>query len=242
MKKQITLLTLILLTLNLIAQTTYQDVVYLKNGSVIRGTIIEQIINKSIKIETADKSLFVFTLDEIEKLTKEEIKTNLEKSKSNSHNKKSSITTIDLGYQIGIGYYGIDRLRLNITTAYQLNSNFSFGGGTGLRYYNDYEATLIPLFLNIRRYLTESNVKPYIQVLAGYSFDASNDWKGVGLIINPELGLTFKTNKKTSINIGIGYEIQQIDFISVTYYRGSPTYSINKENSGALSVIAGITF
>ena len=42
-----------------IAQQNYQDVVYLKNGSIIRGVIIEQIPNKSIKIETSDKSVFV---------------------------------------------------------------------------------------------------------------------------------------------------------------------------------------
>ena len=49
----------------------YQDVVYLKNGSIIRGMIIEQIPNKSIKIQTKDGNVFVFEMDEIEKITKE---------------------------------------------------------------------------------------------------------------------------------------------------------------------------
>ncbi|MFY0644981.1 MAG: hypothetical protein JXR19_10985 [Bacteroidia bacterium] len=49
----------------------YQDVVYLKNGSIIRGMIIEQIPNVSIKIQTADANVFVFKMDEIEKITKE---------------------------------------------------------------------------------------------------------------------------------------------------------------------------
>lgn len=53
------------------SQGNYWDVVYLKNGSVIRGVIIEQIPNKNIKIETADKNIFVFQIDEIEKLVKE---------------------------------------------------------------------------------------------------------------------------------------------------------------------------
>lgn len=55
----------------LLAQSHYQDVVYLKNGSIIRGVIIEQVPNQNIKIETADKSVFVFKIDEIEKITKE---------------------------------------------------------------------------------------------------------------------------------------------------------------------------
>ena len=48
-----------------------QDVVYLKNGSIIRGLIIEQIPNVSLKIQTADGSVFVYKIDEIEKMTKE---------------------------------------------------------------------------------------------------------------------------------------------------------------------------
>jgi len=54
-------------------QAFYEDVVYLKNGSIIHGIIIEQIPNQSIKIKTADKNVFVFKIEEIEKISKEEI-------------------------------------------------------------------------------------------------------------------------------------------------------------------------
>jgi len=47
------------------------DVVYLKNGSVIRGVIIEQIPNQTIKIQTND-NVFVFRFEEIERITKEQ--------------------------------------------------------------------------------------------------------------------------------------------------------------------------
>jgi hypothetical protein len=48
-----------------------QDVVYLKNGGIIRGVIIEQVPGKSIKIQTRDGSVFVHQLDEVERITKE---------------------------------------------------------------------------------------------------------------------------------------------------------------------------
>lgn len=57
------------------AQGKQQDIVYLKNGSIIRGTIIELIPNKTVKITTSDNSLFVFQMDEIEKISKETIST-----------------------------------------------------------------------------------------------------------------------------------------------------------------------
>lgn len=48
-----------------------QEVIYLKNGSVIRGTVVEQTIGQSIKVRTADGSLFVYNQQEIEKIVKE---------------------------------------------------------------------------------------------------------------------------------------------------------------------------
>lgn len=71
MKKILSFLMLISIGFIGFSQQTYQDVVYLKNGGIIRGMIIEQIPNKSLKIETADKSVFVYQIDEIEKMTKE---------------------------------------------------------------------------------------------------------------------------------------------------------------------------
>lgn len=50
-----------------------QEVVYLKNGSIIRGTIVEQVPNQSLKIKTTDGNIFVFKIDEVEKITKEPV-------------------------------------------------------------------------------------------------------------------------------------------------------------------------
>ena len=49
----------------------YVEVVYLKNGSVIRGIILEQIPNVQLKIETADGNIFIFKMEEVEKIAKE---------------------------------------------------------------------------------------------------------------------------------------------------------------------------
>lgn len=64
----------ILLSLSLViyAQEVSEDVVYLKNGSVIRGIIIEQVPGKSLKLKTRDGNIFVYSFEDIEKITKEE--------------------------------------------------------------------------------------------------------------------------------------------------------------------------
>ena len=54
-----------------LAQQNLEDVVYLKDGSVIRGVIIEQIPGASLKIQTRDGNVFFYEIDRVERITKE---------------------------------------------------------------------------------------------------------------------------------------------------------------------------
>ena len=47
------------------------DVIYLKNGDVRKGTIIENVPNDYVKIETSDGSIFTVKYADIQKMTKE---------------------------------------------------------------------------------------------------------------------------------------------------------------------------
>src|SRR5688500_12949502 len=59
-------------TARVMAQSDMEDVIYLKNGSIYRGVIIEQIPNVSMKIKTLGGNVFAVGIAEIEKITKEE--------------------------------------------------------------------------------------------------------------------------------------------------------------------------
>lgn len=61
------------------SQTNHQDVVYLKNGSIIQGVVVEQDPDPSIKIEKADRNVFDFQLENIEKNTEELIESSSER-------------------------------------------------------------------------------------------------------------------------------------------------------------------
>ena len=50
-----------------------EDVVYLKNGGIVRGTVIEQIPDKSLKIARFDGKVFRYKMNEIDKITKETV-------------------------------------------------------------------------------------------------------------------------------------------------------------------------
>lgn len=59
MRKLLLLLTLLLSISTYVAAQNYTEVVYLKNGSIIKGVIIEQVPNVSLKIKTSDGSLII---------------------------------------------------------------------------------------------------------------------------------------------------------------------------------------
>ncbi len=69
MKRILIIFLMLMVSVALKAQTTLQDVVYLHNGSVIRGTLIEQVPN--VKIRTSDGSVWVFKQEEVDKITSE---------------------------------------------------------------------------------------------------------------------------------------------------------------------------
>lgn len=55
------------------AQQVEEDVVYLVNGSVLRGTIIEQRPGESISIRTRDGNIFIYRMDEISRIAREPV-------------------------------------------------------------------------------------------------------------------------------------------------------------------------
>lgn len=68
----LTCLTVLVVTSPAFAQQM-EDVVHLKNGGLVRGTIIEQIPGVSLKIQTREGNVFVYTMDEIAKMSKEPV-------------------------------------------------------------------------------------------------------------------------------------------------------------------------
>jgi len=78
MKKISTIIFCILFTSIALSQQEYEEVVYLKNGSIIKGIIIEQVPDVSVKIQTKDGNIFVYKMEEIDRITKEPVQTSVQ--------------------------------------------------------------------------------------------------------------------------------------------------------------------
>jgi len=222
MKKIFTIILFLGFSILVYAQQTYQDVVYLKNGSIIRGTIIEQIPNVSIKIETSDRNVFVYKIDEIEKTTKEPGLNVNSKSGSNSGTKPGYCGIINVGYGFGIGESskGINSVNLDFINGFQLFPYFSVGIGTGVKvwFIKDIEdkPIFIPAFVNLRGHLLKGNISPYLGIDLGYCWEVSPITQGLGLLFSPTLGVIFKVGEMSRINLGTGYSMIRVSKVDET--------------------------
>lgn len=233
MKKLLTLFTLIFCIAGFShAQTNTVDVVYLKNGSIIKGTITEQIPNKSLKIKTRSGNIFVYKMGEIKKITRETAKN------SSTIGNSGYWGDVNIGYAVGIGDYGLDRIKLNVVNGYRTGPHFAIGFGTGLHYYTEPDAALIPIYADFRANFLKNDISPYIDIKVGYSLDATSDFEGTGFLLNPSIGTRFAVSSNTALHFSIGYEMQKVPFIYSSY----GYYATSTENSGALSFNFGVSF
>src|SRR5436853_3932837 len=93
----LTTLILFAFTMSSKAQTKSEDIVYLKNGAIVHGVIIELIPNQTLKIQTPDHNLFIFKMEDVEKITK---------GRPEYYKKENAggyVNSPDIGYVLGIG-------------------------------------------------------------------------------------------------------------------------------------------
>jgi hypothetical protein len=199
---------LFLFPLTLSAQERVEDVVYLKNGSIIRGEITEMKENEFLKIETTGSNLFVINLDEVESIRQEPV--------SGRYHFKEKGYMNRSGFEILNASDG-SSLRFYMVNGYQFNSQFGAGFGIGITPYND-PLTLIPFFVEMNLRFLESNSSPYIYLKAGYNFSVHhednveiNGHRG-GLLFNPGLGLQFNLRSGLGMFINAGYNIDNSSY------------------------------
>lgn len=207
------------------------DVIHLKNGSIIRGTIIEQVPNEFIKVETLDRSVYTYKMDEIEKFTKEASYV----SKENSGYQFGYRGIVETGFQVGVGDFRNDRVKVNVINGIQINPHLYIGQGLGFRYYIESDVVAVPIFVDIRTHFINKKISPYLSLDIGYTLNASDDFSGMGLIVAPTAGASFKFTKNFGLLVGLGYEMQNAD----SYYYG---YYDKNVNFGAINLHVGITF
>jgi hypothetical protein len=231
---------LLLLALGLFAcvQLTFAqktvEAVHLKNGNVIYGTIIEQIPGQRVRIQTSDGSIFTYTAEEINRITRE-------KAPQQQH----EIVYLDRSYpllaahaELGITGFGKDmRLELLPSVGAYVNRHIYLGAGIGLnfstwKYAPDSKSFwLLPIYAHGRGILPLGTkyFTPFADLKLGYSAGLTNSQLS-GLYFSAALGVAV-----TKYTFSVGYGSQSVKI-------GTLNNATTTANMGGLSIKLGMTF
>jgi hypothetical protein len=217
--KHIIILMLCIVSVNIFAQKQNDDVLYLKNGSIYRGKIVDK-NQQTLKLETYEKNTIAFQVADIQSI------------KSEPTLRKSAITYKEKGF---VHYTELGPLAMSnrasngvttsafsfqTTNGYKFNQYLFTGVGVGADLYA--VQTFVPIVLSVRGDFTKtSNKIPFYFVEGGYSINAtSNDVAGItykgGNTFAAGIGLKILFQENTGFVIGAGYRFQRSELVEKT--------------------------
>lgn len=216
----------------------FREVVYLKNGNVVKGDIIEFQPDKSLKIETVDGGVISFDYIEVDKIVRSN---DAEATDSaNSEFKKHY-----RGFVSAEGTVGkVSGVKLTTTHGWQLNKKLFLGLGTGIfKGTENYGAhTSFPLFANFRVDFLDKRFSPFADLRTGYDLA----WDGVsGFYGDVSFGCRFN---RFSVSLGLEsinekkVDVQYIYSDDVTIIDGYPGFIENIYGVRVFNAVARFSF
>ena len=263
MKKQFLFLAILLIVNTMQIQNAnaqnHEDVIYLKNGSVIKGIVIEQQPNESLKIRTRDGNVLVYQMSEVDKMTRlgrgignagDADYNNYEemaygnsgyRRRSNEFNTpKGYLGLVDFGVGIGLDKFKGHRISLAMINGYRVAPQFAMGVGIGIhglfhgKELNPQDEAIMPIFLHLRSDFTNRRMTPFLAFNVGYNLSLTGGYVG-GILLEPALGVGFNVGSTGRIMTGLSCIINRV------YYVES-LRMVQREISYTLGIKVGYSF
>jgi len=178
---------------------------------MIRGQLIEKMVDSHVKIETSDGSIWVFKMEEVKEITS--IVTDQAK-KEFEIDSKGFYNITDLGLLTGrTTNYSVTSISAQTVSGYRFNEHFTAGIGVGIE---SFDVALAPLFAEGRYFLFKGKFSPFVALQAGYALPLENyrddtfGWSNKGgITANANIGIRNYFTKNVAIVISAGFRHQQ---------------------------------
>lgn len=209
------------------------DVVYLKDGSVLKGKIQEYKQDEYLVILLTSGTKLTVWEEEINRIRQQlpgeelPIGSSAQSRKEKRKARRNTYAFQEKGwynvtylasyngrvegeYEMGLG--------IQNTFGYQFNRFFGLGVGISLDAQSlDGSETLYPVFVEFRGYFTKTVKAPYYSLSGGYSFAFKNKNQDIaeaegGYLIHPAIGYRLGADAETNVLIDIGYRFQKASF------------------------------
>ncbi|MCH7535230.1 MAG: hypothetical protein IH948_05725 [Bacteroidetes bacterium] len=194
------------------AQTPTEDVVYLKDGSVIRGSVLESGIKTKVRIISGGNQ-WVFDISEVDTVIREVIPSKIEKQLQ--HKEKGYYGIISLAPMHGYDNLGsgIKSFSIHFINGYQINERWALGIGTGIDFYY---GSFYPIFLHSTFSSHKGSFSPFISSKLGYISPTWNNYvddkiksRYGGIMGEFGLGIKKYFSDKGAFVASIGYRYQE---------------------------------
>lgn len=165
MKKHLAVvIMLIFIVIPLSAQKT-KDVLYLKNGSMIYGKLVEA-TDSQYKIKTEDGSIFIYSVPEVEKFVNEP-------QRFDGRKKDGFGFALEAGFLVGAQRSEYTApFSFNFIGNYTSNTKNKFGIGSGVEYIGQ---SYMPLFVEYKHLLSDKKTTPFMFVRGGKLFHLNGE-------------------------------------------------------------------
>ena len=226
MKNYLVVFILLMISIFNISAQKSKDVLYLKNGSIVYGNLLE-IVSDQYKIKTSDGRIFVFSASEVEKFSMEIHQFSGRKSEGIGFALEAGILlgSQDTEYEAPFSF--------NFLGGYTLNTKNIISAGSGVEFFGK---PYIPLFLEYKYLVNEKRVTPFIYLRGGgvmhlgsdsEEYDVYNqyepyNYKG-GLSLGVGTGISWARDDYESY-LSFGYRYAHTSYQKKEYAQTESTY------------------
>jgi len=214
----VVLILLMISSFNISAQKS-KDVLYLKNGSIIYGKLVE-IVSDQYKIKTSDGSIFIFPASDVDKFTTEIRQFNGRKSEGFGFALEAGILlgSQDAEYEAPFSF--------NFLGGYTLNTKNIISIGSGVEFFGK---PYIPIFLEYKYLISEKRATPFIYMRGGGVMHLGGSDSETYDVYNQYLPYNYKGGLSLGIGAGISWARDEYESYLSFGYRYAHTSYQKKE-------------
>ena len=209
----------LLLSSHLSAQNSQDDVVYLNNGTFLRGKIVKLVTGKSLRLAFNNKDTLEIPLSDVKLIRKENAPVVTNDNYKNSVRAWEYTCIAELNFGLGL-LEGLDRYKdtarsqysvlLSVVNGYTITPYIQLGIGTGLEFWMT--RVFLPIYMDFRTNIYKSDNSPFMYLNIGYSLGWMQGNAGGGLggaKVGIGAGAKFRIIKKQVMVLSLGYNLQQ---------------------------------
>lgn len=220
MKKLLLGTLMFLFSMAMSAQQQALDVIYLNNGNIVKGEIIELKENISVKIQSVNGEVYEYKMTEVRDIKNNGDPIMPKQPKRAKYTKYTEQETkywysaeASSGISLIYSERNIGLAQFNVTNGYRFNEYLKVGLGIGFRYYivngrqrKSSNPWVFPIYLDVRGNFQSQEVR---RIVPYWSLDTGATIRD-GFFVSPTLGLRFG-GKRSNILLGVSYTGQSMD-------------------------------